>query len=238
MFNFNSTEKDQKITALKERIKTLESQNAIIIQEMQNMCYNYNQHIDRLEKRITDFTDIWNPFMTANMVRIKDELVAETQKNSQEYIDQNINKLLPSQSEKKQENTMDPMSGYIVIGTRYNDSVGALRNLSEFSPVILEKNASYDKLLIAMQKCSRHFIVDSIAAFSKTIKHFDLDDLVCKDSKQICPTIMIDIDGNDICSSPMWGGKIEYSRVEKLDKAFAKYGVELLYKGKPIKFNT
>ena len=103
MFSFNkssSKTKDQPVSALEERIKTLEQQNASIIQEMRNMTFHYFQHIERLERRITDFTDVWHPMMTANIVRIKDELVADTRKDSQLYIDQNINKLLPAPSEK------------------------------------------------------------------------------------------------------------------------------------------
>jgi hypothetical protein len=49
---------------------------------------------------------------------------------------------------------------------------------------------------------------------------------------------MIDADGNVLCSSPMSGDKLVYSRVEKLEKAFAKYGVELLYEGKPVRLLT
>jgi hypothetical protein len=240
MFSFNkssSETKDQPVSALEERIKTLEQQNASIIQEMRNMTFHYFQHIERLERRITDFTDVWHPMMTANIVRIKDELVADTRKDSQLYIDQNINKLLPAPSEKKQEICMDPMSGFVVIGSQIHQFIREPGCPRICSPVFLERNVSYEKLLSAMKTCSMNFIVDSIAAFPE-IKKIDLAELVNKDAKQVLPTNMIDIDGNVICSSPMWGGKIEYSRVEKLDKAFAKYGVELLYEGKPIRLST
>jgi hypothetical protein len=49
---------------------------------------------------------------------------------------------------------------------------------------------------------------------------------------------MVDIDGNVICSSALNNNKLEYSRVEKLDKAFAKFGVELLYEGKSVRLLT
>jgi hypothetical protein len=82
-----------------------------------------------------------------------------------------------------------------------------------------------------------HFIVDSIAAFPE-IKKIDLADLVDKRIKAIVPTNMVDIDGNVICNSPLNNSKLEYFRVEKLDKAFAKYGVELLYEGKSVRLLT
>jgi hypothetical protein len=105
------------------------------------------------------------------------------------------------------------------------------------TPVFLERNASYEKLLSAMRTCSKHFIVDTIAAFPE-IKKIDLVDLFDAPKHTIEPNNMIDIDGNLICHCPALGGKIEYSRVEKLDKAFAKYGVELLYEGKSVRLLT
>ena len=242
MFSFNkssSETKDQTVSALEERVKTLEQQNASIIQEMRNMTFHYFQHIERLERRITDFTDVWHPMMTANIVRIKDELVADTRKDSQLYIDQNIKTLLPVSSEKKQENCMDPLCGFVVIGCQKALATGNHRRhpIEITTPVFLERNASYEELLSAIRTCSQHFIVDSISAFPE-IKKIDLAELVNKDVKQVVPTKMIDIDGNVICSSPMSNGKIEYSRVEKLDKAFAKYGVELLYEGKSVRLLT
>jgi hypothetical protein len=232
MFNFNKSSpenKEPKVSALEERVNALEQQNAAIMREMHNMTLHYFQQLERLERRITDFTDVWHPMMTSNIVRIKDELVAETRKDSQSYIDQNIKTLLPPPCEKKQEISMDPLSGCVIIGIYEGGGI--------LCPMFLERNASYEKLLNAMRNCSRHFIVDSIAAFPE-IKKIDLADLVDKRINQVLPTNMIDIDGNVICITPMWGGKIEYSRVEKLDKAFAKFGVELLYKGKPIRLAT
>jgi hypothetical protein len=232
MFNFNKSSlenKDPKVSALEERVNALEQQNTAIMREMHNMTLHYFQQLEHLDRRITDFADVWPTMMAANIVRIKEELVAETRKDSQSYIDQNIKTLLHPPCEKKQEISMDPLSGCVIIGIYGGGGI--------LCPVFLERNASYEKLLNAMRNCSRHFIVDSIAAFPE-IKKIDLADLVDKRINQVLPTNMIDIDGNVICSSPMWGGKIEYSRVEKLDKAFAKFGVELLYEGKPIRLST
>jgi hypothetical protein len=229
MFNFNKSSpenKDPKVSALEERVNALEQQNAAIMREMHNMTLHYFQQVERLERRITDFTDVWHPMMTSNIVRIKDELVAETRKDSQSYIDQNIKTLLPPPCEKKQEISIDPLCGFVVIGSQTCLTPGDHRRTPRvvITPVFLERNASYEKLLSAMRTCSKHFIVDTIAAFPE-IKKIDLVDLFDAPKHTIEPNNMIDIDGNLICHCPALGGKIEYSRVEKLDKAFAKYGV-------------
>ena len=208
MFNFNKSSpenKDPKVSALEERVNALEQQNTAIMREMHNMTLHYFQQLEHLDRRITDFADVWPQMMTANMVRIKDEVVAETRKDSQSYIDQNIKTLLPAPSEKKQENCMDPMSGCVVIGSQIHQFIRELGCQRIISPVFLERNALYEDLLSTMRTCSRHFIVDSIAAFPE-IKKIDLADLVDKRINQVLPTNMIDIDGNVICSSPMWGG--------------------------------
>jgi len=242
MFNFNKSSpenKDPKVSALEERVNALEQQNAAIMREMHNMTLHYFQQVERLERRITDFTDVWHPMMTSNIVRIKDELVAETRKDSQSYIDQNIKTLLPPPCEKKQEISIDPLCGFVVIGSQTCLTPGDHRRTPRvvITPVFLERNASYEKLLSAMRTCSKHFIVDTIAAFPE-IKKIDLVDLFDAPKHTIEPNNMIDIDGNLICHCPALGGKIEYSRVEKLDKAFAKFGVELLYEGKSVRLLT
>ena len=232
MFNFNKSSpenKDPKVSALEERVNALEQQNTAIMREMHNMTLHYFQQLEHLDRRITDFADVWPPMMEANIVRIKDELVAETRKDSQLYIDQNIKTLLPPPCEKKQEISMDPLCGCVILGIYGGGGI--------LCPVFLERNALYEDLLSTMRTCSRHFIVDSIAAFPE-IKKIDLADLVDKRIKQIVPTNMVDIDGNVICNSPLNNNKLEYSRVEKLDQAFAKYGVELLYEGKSVRLLT
>ena len=185
MFNFKKSSpenKDPNVSALEERVNALDQQNAAIMREMHIMTLHYFQQLERLERRITDFTDVWHPMMTSNIVRIKDELVAETRKDSQSYIDQNIKTLLPPPCEKKQEISMDPLSGFVVIGCQTCLTPGDHRRTPRviITPVFLERNASYEKLLNAMKTCSKHFIVDSIAAFPE-IKKIDLAELVNKD---------------------------------------------------------
>jgi hypothetical protein len=294
MFSFNkSTEnKDQHVRVLEERITALEQQNASIMREMHNMTFHYFQQLERLDRRITDFGDALPPMMAANIVRIKDEVVAETQtridgfkqqikneiaeeirpKSLEEQAETNPNKaLIPcvyytrngffpydfeyytsldvNANDKTQLHRKDRLRNIIIgngwkyMESQYKDSqrnkaptnIQVERTHEQSLERILQ--GGYAELIEKMRQCTHYLIVDNVALF-KNIRKIDLADLVDKDEKQIIPKTMIDIDGNVICSSPMWGGKIEYSRVEKLDKVFAKYGVELLYEGKPIRFST
>lgn len=66
---------------INQRVLALELQNNQLIIQNQKLEYELNtlRHtiytdVQRLEKRITDFTDLWHPIMTENMNRIKAEL--------------------------------------------------------------------------------------------------------------------------------------------------------------------
>jgi hypothetical protein len=59
---------------LNQRIIALESQNHQLIQELSQLKNGLYHDFQKLERRITDFTDIWNPFMQQNMNRIKEDL--------------------------------------------------------------------------------------------------------------------------------------------------------------------
>lgn len=68
-------------TGLNQRLVALEVQNNQLILHNQKLEYELNalRHsvyadVQRLEKRITDFTDLWHPIMSENMNRIKAEL--------------------------------------------------------------------------------------------------------------------------------------------------------------------
>ena len=220
-----SSQKDNSV--LESRIAALEQQNASLIQELRNMQLHYNHHIERLERRITDYTDVWHPMMTANMTRIKTEVVEETKTHINEIAqqiqaEQNVKPLSPIQQ-------TDPLAGYVVVGFEYIYEPGKKRTVK---PVFANRcHKKHDFGLTCVVHGISAFIVDSIASFPQ-IKHFDLVDVLSgKPDSRETPE-MIDIDGNVLCSRI--NGKPKYSQVEKLDQAFAKYGVELLYEGKPI----
>jgi len=219
-----SSQKDNSV--LESRITALEQQNASLIQELRNTQLHYTHHIERLERRITDYTDVWHPMMTANMTRIKTEVVEETKTHINEIAqqiqaEQNAKPLSPIQQ-------TDPLAGYVVVGFEYIYEKGK----RSVKPIFANRyHRKYDFGLTCVLRGITAFIVDSIASFPQ-IKHFDLVDFRSGNPDSLNTPEMIDIDGNVLCSSLK--SKPNYSQVEKLDQAFAKYGVELLYEGKPI----
>ena len=219
----------QQSIALEQQSIALEQQNAALVQEMRNICANYNHHIERLERRITDYTDVWHPMMTANITRIKTEIVEDTQAYINDITqkikaEQHVNTVSPIQQ-------TDPLSGYVVVGFQY-----VYENQKRVTkPVFANRcHSKHDFGLTCVIRGITAFIVDSIAAFPQ-IKHFDLVDFRVNPDSIETPE-MIDIDGNVVCGSIK--GKLKYSQVEKLDQVMAKYGVELRYDGKPIRVAT
>ena len=218
----------QQSIALEQQSISLQQQNAALVQEMRNMCVNYNHHIERLERRITDYTDVWHPMMTANITRIKAEIVEDTQAHINDITqkikaEQHVNAISTIRQ-------TDPLSGYVVVGFEY--SYGGKRVVK---PVFANRcHKKHDHGLTCVIRGITAFIVDSIAAFPQ-IKHFDLVDFRTTLDTIQTPE-MIDIDGNVVCGSI--NGKPKYSQVEKLDQVMAKYGVELRYDGKPIRIAT
>ena len=237
MFNFKKSSpenKDPNVSALEERVNALDQQNAAIMREMHNMTLHYFQQLERLERRITDFTDVWHPMMTSNIVRIKDELVAETkahivdikQQIKNEIAEECVKPLSPIQQ-------TDTLAGHVVVGVEHI----YVKSSRKVNPVFANRCHIKRYGLSCVLRHVNAFIVDSIASFPQ-IKHFDLADFISFPGSPDSLAIpeMIDIDGNVLCSSLK--SKPKYSQVEKLEQAFAKYGVELLYEGKSVRLLT
>lgn len=85
---------EQKIYHLEQTIKNQELTNKYLNQENQLLKQNINNLEQKLEKRITDFTDVWHPIMMANINRIKNELVDEVDNKVETIIDNKINILV------------------------------------------------------------------------------------------------------------------------------------------------
>ena len=220
---------EQQNVALQQQSIALEQQNAALVQEMRNICANYNHHIELIERRITDYTDVWHPMMTANITRIKAEIVKDTKTHindiaQQIKAEQNVNTLSPIQQ-------TDPLSGYVVVGFQYS-----YENQKKcIKPVFANRchKKHYFGLTCVLRGITA-FIVDSILSFPQ-IKYFDLVDFrsFTGNPDSLETPEIIDIDGNVVCE--IIKGKPKYSQVEKLDQILAKYGVELRYDGKPIR---
>jgi hypothetical protein len=72
--------------SLHQRILSLETQNQQLIQELYHLKNGICQDFQRLEQRITDFTDVWHPIMIQNINRIKKDLEKTIVKTEREDI--------------------------------------------------------------------------------------------------------------------------------------------------------
>ena len=253
MFKFSKSKDDEEKN---DRIYLLEQQNLTLMQEIRNMqsYYNslfqkYNSHIDSLERRITDFTDVWHPIMTDNMVRIKNEIIIDTKL----YIDSSLTNAVEELSSKNLSTVKDALSGSVLIGYGYNLEPRTGRNLiyESAKPIFINRNCDYETVIKNMKFCDKHFIVDSVKELIKInkINLTDFLDTVCTRSTTILshtgdsfanvntvnyhgPFTFVDIMENTICQTPFRSGK--FSQIENLHQAFAECGVELLVDGKTI----
>ena len=158
---------EQQNVALQQQSIALEQQNAALVQEMRNICANYNHHIELIERRITDYTDVWHPMMTANITRIKAEIVKDTKAHINDIAQQikaepHVNAISPIQQ-------TDPLSGYVVVGFQYSYE----NQKRTVKPVFANRCPNkHDFGLTCVIRGITAFIVDSIAAFPQ-IKHLD-----------------------------------------------------------------
>ena len=65
----------ERITILENNMQQLIQNNQFLIQKVAYLENALNESHQKLERRITDYTDVWHPMMTANIVRVKEELV-------------------------------------------------------------------------------------------------------------------------------------------------------------------
>ncbi len=108
---------EQKNYMLEQRINALQSENKILHQA--------------LERRITDFTDVWHPMMMDNVNRIKTELVGEVEKAND-----NLELRLLEKTHKDCVERL--MFGYIFIGKCSYQGI----------PLFLHKDMVFDDLLL------------------------------------------------------------------------------------------
>jgi hypothetical protein len=158
---------------LNQRILALEIQNNQLIinnqrlegelVQLKNWVYNDFQ---RLEKRITDFTDVWHPFMMDNINRIKSDLektIIETErkdiKNIQEELESKLKKIVEDNNE------------HVLIGYKNYQNI----------PIFMPKNFAKDydgNILYAISiynrdLCDTKIIIDNLEKLT-SISIFDL----------------------------------------------------------------
>ncbi len=90
MINKSNQSTVQWITVLEQKNKYLEQQNAELNKYILNLQVKFDETNKFLEKRITDFTDIWHPMMMQNINRIKDELVKSIKKSNDTEVENKL----------------------------------------------------------------------------------------------------------------------------------------------------
>lgn len=90
MINKSNQSMVQLITVLEQKNKYLEQQNAELNKYILNLQVKFDETNKFLEKRITDFTDIWHPMMMQNINRIKDELVQSIKKSNDTEVENKL----------------------------------------------------------------------------------------------------------------------------------------------------
>ena len=128
---------------LNQRIFALEMQNNQLIQRSQalegeiyqlknGLCNDFA----RLEKRITDFTDVWHPMMMANINRIK----ADLEKTIMEAEREDIKKVQEDLESKMVKIAEENINEHILIGYKSQNN-GMCR-----VPVFIHKNCNWEEL--------------------------------------------------------------------------------------------
>lgn len=143
---------------LNQRIIALESQNQQLIQQLSELKSGLYHDFQKLERRITDFTDIWNPFMQQNMNRIKEDL-EKTIINTQS---ENIGKV-HTELERKIEKIIEESN----IGLMDNILVGYYR---DYSPIFAHKDSDNNQILEKLRGDRSDFICSTLILDS--LKHF------------------------------------------------------------------
>ena len=131
MINKSNQSMCQRITLLEEKNVYLEQQNQQLNNNIINLQYILDDVFKKLERRITDFTDVWHPMMMSNINRIKDELV-DNVKNVQQSNNNQIKEELENIIKKSQQ----PNNNF---ETKYNELESKLQLLqTKFDDTCLE----------------------------------------------------------------------------------------------------
>jgi hypothetical protein len=139
---------------LTQRVIALETQNQQLIQELSHLKNGLCHDFQRLEKRITDFTDLWNPFMQQTMNRIKEDLEKTIIDSQREDI-------------KKIQNDLESKMEKSNIGLMDNILVGYYR---DYSPIFAHKDSDNNHIMEKLRGDRCDFICSTLILDS--LKHF------------------------------------------------------------------
>jgi hypothetical protein len=166
---------------LTQRVIALETQNQQLIQELSHLKNGLCHDFQRLEKRITDFTDLWNPFMQQTMNRIKEDLEKTIIDSQREDI-------------KKIQNDLESKMEKSNIGLMDNILVGYYR---DYSPIFAHKDSDNNQIQRKLQGEESNFasstlILDSLKYFKNAYydpqSAFGWIKIINKNGIALCPS--------------------------------------------------
>lgn len=161
-FKYESEVKALIREAIDQRFFALETHNQQLLErsisleteivQLKNFLVN---DLQRLEKRITDFTDVWHPFMIQNINRIKDELVTSIVETER----QNIQKFKADFEELLRKDNTFGLSDNILIGYFYGLPVFAHKGSTNqnLPSIFVEMMSSLGKHTPAFHYCELIF---------------------------------------------------------------------------------
>ncbi len=200
----------ERITLLENNMLQLIENNKFLMQRVNYLENALSDSHQRLERRITDFTDIWNPFMGSTMNRIKDEL-AETvettiKSNVESCVKSTIDSEIKSSIKSEIQTVTDKLhtlqtkfddtniEGHTIIG--YNGRVPAFIHIKYKS--ILGDYNHYDDLGLQLICISRQINSNNIMMTLKSIKQLhDIFNFTTCDLHHMYDFMFIDDNRND-----------------------------------------
>ena len=204
----------ERITLLENNMQQLIQNNQFLIQKVTYLENALNESHQKLERRITDYTDVWHPMMTANIVRVKEELVDTVNASVKSGLDNVIESEVKSivQSEVKSivqsetQTIIDNLQtlqtkfddtnieGHTIIG--YNDRVPAFIHIG-YKSVFGDYNHN-DNLALQLLCISRQINSNCLIMTLKSIKELhDIFNFTTCDLHHMYDFIFIDDNRND-----------------------------------------
>jgi hypothetical protein len=192
MFSKTKTPSELTNSNMLERITLLENNmqhmqqliqnNQFLIQKVTYLENALNESHQKLERRITDYTDVWHPMMTANIVRVKEELVdtvnASVKSCLDNVIESEVKSIVKSIVQSETQTIIDNLQtlqtkfddtnieGHTIIG--YNDRVPAFIHIG-YKSVFGDYNHN-DDLGLQLYRMTSQINSNNIIMTLKSIK--------------------------------------------------------------------
>jgi hypothetical protein len=192
----------ERITLLENNMLQLIENNKFLMQKVNYLENALSDSHQRLEKRITYFTDIWNPFMTSSMNRIKDELAEDVEttikSNVESCVKSTIDSEIQTVTDKLQtlQTKFDDtnIEGHTIIG--YNDRVPSFIHI-KYKSIFGDYN-HYDDLGLQLICISRQINSNNLMMTLKSIKQLhDIFNFTTCDLHHMYDFMFIDDNRND-----------------------------------------